>query len=356
MAWYHANARPLPWRASKDPYRILLSELMCQQTRVDTAIPYFERFLRAWPTLEDFARATEEEVVAAWAGLGYYRRARSLHRAACAAVERGGLPSDPAELIALPGIGPYTAGAIASIAFGVPAPAVDGNVERVVTRLDARPGDPKAKECREGIRLRVESMHAAHGGDAGDLTQALMELGAMVCTPRKPNCETCPVSLWCVASREGDPERFPQSKKRVKPKPMSAVSAVVVGGGKVLACQRSGEGLLGGLWEPVMGEIGDDEKTSEAVVRALRERAGLEGLSAVEAGEVTHVFSHRRLTCRVYLVEVEAPRTVKAGEGYQALRWVGDMDRVAWSVLGQKLLRCAGAPSFLEPSTKPGSG
>lgn len=355
MAWYHANARPLPWRASKDPYRILLSELMCQQTRVDTAIPYFERFIRTWPTLEDFAAATEEEVVAAWAGLGYYRRARSLHRAACAAVELGGIPSDPARLKALPGIGPYTAGAIASIAFGVPAAAVDGNVERVVTRLDARPGDPKSKGCREGILTRVEEMHAVHDGDPGDLTQALMELGATVCTPRNPSCASCPCVSLCAAYREGEVARFPESKKRVKPKPMSAVSAVVVADGKVLACQRSGEGLLGGLWEPVMAEVPAGER-GEAILRAvLARRAGLEGVGAREMGQVTHVFSHRRLSCWVYLVELQRVRPVNPGEGYQTMRWVGDLESVAWSVLGKKLLDCAGAPDLLESSSNSGS-
>ena len=193
-------------------------------------------------------------------------------------------------------------------------------------------------------------MHKVHDGYPGDLTQGLMELGAPVCTPKNPNCDACPCVPWCLAHAEGQPERFPQSKKRVKPKPMSGVSAVVMREGKVLACQRSGEGLLGGLWEPVMGETVGGEADGEALERVLAQRVGLEGVEAREMGVVTHVFSHRRLTCRVFLVEVKGACSVRAGEGYQATRWVSSMGGVAWSVLGKKLLRCAGAQELLEPS------
>jgi A/G-specific adenine glycosylase len=326
---------------------------MCQQTRVDTAIPYFERFLVRWPTLEDFAQATEDEVVAAWAGLGYYRRARNLHRAAHLAWEGGGLPSTVEGLLALPGVGPYTAGAIASIAFGVPAAAVDGNVERVVSRLDALTDDPKAGPGRRKIHARVEGFHDVHAGYPGDLTQALMELGATVCTPKKPRCGTCPWGQACVARAQGEPERYPQGKKRPKPTPTHGVCGVVVAGGRVLAAQRSGEGLLGGLWEPVMGQVDEGEVGLGELARVMRERSGVDLKSWKKMGSVTHVFSHRRLTCAVYLARVDSPPSVTLGEGYQALRWVADLGEVAWSTLGKKLLERAETARHIGGTTSP---
>ena len=352
LAWYRENARPLPWRASSDPYRVLLSELMCQQTRVDTAIPYYERFLVLWPTLEDFAEATEEEVVAAWAGLGYYRRARNLHRAARIAVEGGGLPSNVEGLLALPGVGPYTAGAIASIAFGVPAAAVDGNVERVVSRLDALTEDPKGGPGRRAIHARVEGFHEERAGYPGDLTQALMELGATVCTPKNPGCDACPWGQACQARAQGEPDRYPQGKKRPKPKPMHGVCGVVIASGRVLAAQRSGEGLLGGLWEPVMGQVEEAGAGPLALARVMRERSGVDLMGWKKMGRVTHLFSHRRLTCEVYLaMPAGPPPSVVLGDGYQAWRWVGDLEEVAWSTLGKKLLECAETARHLVGAT-----
>ena len=209
LAWYRANRRELPWRATRDPYAIWVSEAMLQQTRVETAIPYYERFLERFPDVAALASADLDDVLGAWAGLGYYSRARNLHAAARLVAERHGgeVPDDVEQLRALPGVGRYTAGAIASIAFDRPEPVVDGNAARVLTRLhDIREDVRSARVAR---RLWEESAALVRGPQPGLLNQALMELGARVCTPRAPRCPTCPLLRHCAAYRAGDPESLP---------------------------------------------------------------------------------------------------------------------------------------------------
>ncbi|HET7903271.1 MAG TPA: A/G-specific adenine glycosylase, partial [Candidatus Eisenbacteria bacterium] len=209
LRWYGRNRRDLPWRRARDPYAIWVSEIMLQQTRVETVVPYYERFLERFPTLHALARSSESSVLAAWSGLGYYRRARNLRDAASlVARDHGGaIPRDPAALRALPGIGAYTAAAIASIAFDRPAAAVDGNVVRVIARWDGRRGRRDDAALRRAVTARAESL--APGARPGDWTQALMELGATLCLPRDPLCERCPVARWCRARRGGRPDRYP---------------------------------------------------------------------------------------------------------------------------------------------------
>jgi A/G-specific adenine glycosylase len=209
LAWYRRHRRDLPWRGTRDPYEIWVSEIMLQQTRVETVIPFYERFLERFPTIAALADAKEADVLAAWSGLGYYRRAKNL-RAAAVVVSRehgGRLPETVAELRALPGIGAYTAAAIASIAFGVPAAAVDGNVIRVIARWDGLRGRRDDAALRRAVTARAEAL--APGASPGDWTQALMELGATICLPREPLCERCPVASRCRALGEGEPDRYP---------------------------------------------------------------------------------------------------------------------------------------------------
>ena len=203
LAWYRAHRRDLPWRRTRDPYAIWISEAMLQQTRVETVIPYWERFLARFPDVEALATADADDVIACWAGLGYYSRARNLHRAAQIVVERhaGRLPADVELLRELPGVGRYTAGAVASIAFDRPAPIVDGNVARVLARLFGIAADVRSRAVQE--RLWREAEELARGEDPGALNQALMELGAMVCTPRAPRCADCPWSRRCAAFAHG---------------------------------------------------------------------------------------------------------------------------------------------------------
>lgn len=306
LRWYRAHARDLPWRRDPRPYHILLSELMCQQTRVATALPYYEAFLERWPTLDDLAAADLDDVLQAWAGLGYYRRARALHAAVQAAAARGGLPAEAEALRDLPGIGPYTAGAIASIAFRQKAPAVDGNVERVMSRVDRSPEAPWSAAGKRALHAAVASLHEALPADAhpGDLTQGLMELGATVCTPRAPACEACPLAPACAARATGEVDAWPRRRERTPPRPIEAIAGLAQVDGLPLLARRSGKGLLGGLWEPVRAPVDATRAGEEALVEAYA-ALGLAARIGVPLGTVEHVFSHRRLTLRVHRVAVD---------------------------------------------------
>ena len=287
LAWYRSSGRPLPWRDDVDPYRTLVSELMLQQTRVETVIPYFERFLARFPTVEALAAAPTEVVLEHWAGLGYYSRARNLQAAAGQVVAAGGFPTTVEGLRALPGVGPYTAGAIASIALGIDTPLVDGNVERVLCRQLAWAEDPK----RISRRLWEVAAALVPAGHAGDFNQALMELGATVCLPRRPRCLLCPVRASCRGA--GDPERYPAPKVKTPSPERRAVAVLIRQAGRVLRARRPAAGLLGGLWEPPAGE-GEDP------VAMARDRLGLDVRDPLPLGEVTHVFTHLKLVTTVW--------------------------------------------------------
>ncbi|QDM40236.1 A/G-specific adenine glycosylase [Altererythrobacter sp. TH136] len=248
LAWYDRHARTLPWRSPPgapppDAYRVWLSEVMLQQTTTAAVAPYYRRFLERWPTVADLGAADEPDVMAAWAGLGYYSRARNLIAAARAVVERGGFPDNEAGLRALPGVGAYIAAAVAAIAFEQRAVVVDANVERVVSRLFAI-ADP-LPQARKAIRVRTDEITPDQR--AGDFAQAMMDLGATICTPRQPRCLVCPVAGWCDARAEGEPERYPV-KAAKKTKPMRTGSAFwIERDGHVWLIRREGRGMLGGM-------------------------------------------------------------------------------------------------------------
>jgi A/G-specific adenine glycosylase len=352
LAWYEGAARTLPWRTSPTPYHVLLSELMLQQTRVETVIPYFHRFVERWPTLEALAAAEEQEVLAAWAGLGYYRRARSLLAAARAAVARGGLPADVAGLLELPGIGPYTAGAIASIAFGLPAAAVDGNVERVLSRVDGIETNPRSPQGARALRARAEAISAV--GVAAEVTQALMELGATVCTPRRPRCAQCPWQEPCVARRGGRAEELPRLPARTKPLPVQGVAGLLWRADGVWMGRRP-PGLLGGLWEPVMAEVDGSLAPAVAVRQAYARRAGLEVQVVRPLGQVVHVFTHRRLVLEVFELVELGPSPSGPDGSYEALvSWDGNRQTLALSKLAEKVL-ALGQPPALWLAADPGA-
>ena len=293
---------------------------MLQQTRVETALQYYERFLARFPDLESLATADTDDVLGEWAGLGYYGRARNLQAAARQVVEDWGgeMPDDVEGLRSLEGVGRYTAGAVASIAFDRPAPVVDGNVARVLTRL---------LEIREDVRsapvmrrLWEEAEALARGRSPGDLNQALMELGATVCTPRSPLCQACPIATHCRARESGDPEAIPVKRPRAKPKRLEAAAAFLERRGKALAVRRPPRGLLGGLWELPGGELNAKEIPEEGLTRSMRERVGLT-LSGIEKlGTVRHVFTHRVLHLHVYRARGAAGRVRLAG--FDAHRWL----------------------------------
>ena len=204
LEWFRKHARKLPWRRRSGPYEVLVSEVMLQQTRVDTVIPYYGRFLSEFPTVDSLAEAPIEKVLSLWSGLGYYRRARHLHAAAKQVVEEGGFPRSERELRRLPGVGAYTAAAVASISFGEPVAVLDGNVERVVGRLIALSADPKRKQAR--LKLLAKATELLDRGAPGDSNQALMEIGATVCSPLRPRCSECPLGRDCLARASGHPE------------------------------------------------------------------------------------------------------------------------------------------------------
>lgn len=294
LAWYATAQRDLPWRRTTDPYRIWLSETMLQQTRVETVIPYYERFVSRFPDVHALAAADEEDVLRLWAGLGYYARARNLRRAAQAITrDHGGeLPSDAESLASLPGVGRYTAGALRSIAFKQPAAIVDGNVRRVLSRLFAETDLPDT----DAWRLAGELVPARH---PDRFNQALMELGATVCTPRKPACLVCPVGEVCDGRASGRPEVFPAPKRKPKPREVYALGGLLTRRGRVLLLRRPSQGLLGGLWEiPNLPDA-----PAAALVALIRERTGLCVSLSSSLGTIRHLFTHLDLTLEVLSLE-----------------------------------------------------
>ncbi len=331
LDWYAKHRRDLPWRRTGDPYRIWLSEAMLQQTRVETVIPYYQRFLARFPDIEALADADEQDVLKAWEGLGYYSRARNLKRAAeqVVAEHSGQLPSQAEDLDALPGIGPYTSGAIRSIAFGQAAPVVDGNVKRVLSRWLAEPALTERELWAAAADLVPEAA-------PGDFNQALMELGATVCLPRAPLCLTCPVRPLCNASASGQPENFPAPRKKAPPPEVRALSGLLRAqrGGRLLMLRRPSRGLLGGLWE-IPSVAGD---ATEPLIEQL-DSQGLRVVAREPLGEVRHVFTHRALTLRVVALERVAGR-LRAGADPDQARWCTrrEIEALPLSRLMQKVL------------------
>lgn len=310
LRWFNRARRDLPWRRTSDPYAIWVSEVMLQQTQVDTVIPYWTAFLGRFPNVRALAKAPLEEVLHAWKGLGYYRRARLLHAAAHAVVEKhdGALPQTAAGLRELPGFGRYTAGAVASLAFGEQSPVVDGNVARVLSRLfevEGRPGEPAREQT-----LWALAENLVVGPRPGDLNQALMELGALVCTPARPDCAHCPVRRSCRALASNRVEALPRPRVRKPPRPETRYAVFARQGAKVLVARRSAHGLYGGLWE-------------------LPSVARLPFPTGVKVGartvSVTRQLTHRTMTYDVHTATIVG----------KALVWA-DYDQVAW-VDGVKL-------------------
>jgi len=300
LRWYTANQRDLPWRRSRDPYAIWISETMLQQTRVDTVIPYYERFLERFPDVQALASSDQEDVYRQWAGLGYYSRARNLHAAARTIVDDfdGQVPAELDDLRSLPGVGRYTAGAVASIAFDKPEPVVDGNVARVLARVLGIRDDVKSSEVM--TRLWDEAAALARGSRPGDLNQALMELGATICTPRDPRCTHCPAMRECNAHRTGDATELPVKRKRKPPLRVQAAAVWLERRHKLLAVRRAAGGRLGGLWEAPGSDLDRGQHPDAGLRDHLRDELGLE-LNTLEAlGEVSHVFTGRTLRLHVY--------------------------------------------------------
>lgn len=310
LVWYDRHARILPWREIHDPYRTWVSETMLQQTRVETVIGYYDRFLQRFPTVADLAAAPEDDVLKMWEGLGYYSRARNLHKGAkqVMAEHDGWIPSDPEQLRRISGIGPYTAGAIASIAFDRPVPAVDGNVIRVVSRLRGireNVGIPTVRRM-----LEAEAAALVPEERPGDFNQAVMDLGATICTPGTPACERCPLQSECDAYAAGDAEELPVLPRKNPPKVLDYAVCLIFSGDRVLMRQRT-EAMLRGLW---VFPMVDDKPTLRQLPAAVRKLTKLSVANVQPAGEAKHVFTHQVWQMQLYTMSV--PENALAPAGY----------------------------------------
>jgi len=338
LGWFRAEARDLPWRKSRDPYRIWLSEVLLQQTRVDQGLPYYERFLDALPTLPDLAAASEDEVLKLWEGLGYYTRARNLHKAARQVMgQYGGQLPEQAELLQLlPGVGRYTAGAIASIAFGERVPVVDGNVKRVLTRLFniAQPIEDTATDKK----LWAIADALVPASDPGDFNQGMMELGARICTPKKPDCDSCPLHGECAARKRNVQEKRPVRRAKRAVPHKEIVVAVIARDGQYLIGKRGAEGMLAGLWEFPGGKLEAGESHEEALRRECAEELGVEVSVKGMIASVRHAYTHLKVTLSVYRCTLVkgTPRP----RAHTELKWVtpGEFDTYAFPKANHKFL------------------
>lgn len=333
LQWYDNNSRTLPWRGDPKPYAVWISEIMLQQTRVETVIPYFDRWLKAFPDLKALADASEEEVLKLWEGLGYYRRVRNVHKTAKTIMEKygGSFPSSFDEIRSLPGIGEYTAGSIGSIAFQLPVPCVDGNVLRVVTRLTADPADVGTASTKKRLTEWVREIIPEDR--PGDFNQAMMELGATVCLPNGlPKCDVCPLAFLCEARYQNRMTEFPFKKAKPARKIEKKTVLILLDSGapgttqRVFIRKRTEEGLLSGLWEfpNLNGHYSEDE------IRILLDSSGLRFSSLIKLKKAKHIFSHIEWDMIGYLAVVENDTPVgTAAEDTSpyglppALRWVG---------------------------------
>lgn len=320
LAWYEKNKRALPWRQTRDPYRIWLAEILLQQTRVETALPYYTKFLARFPDVFALAHASLDAVLKTWEGAGYYARARNSHRAAQELVEqyRGAFPKEIREIRKLPGIGRYTAGAIASIAFDADEPAVDGNVTRVLCRYFGIRDDPKANATQE--RLWAIAADLLPHGHAREFNQALMELGALICVPKNPRCAACPLRKNCFARADGLQNILPVKRAKQKLPHKIIAAGVICKRGKILIQQRLNQGLLGGLWEFPGGKVEAGESLTECVARECREELGIAARVGEKIISVDHAFSHFSITLHAFHCEYISGR-IKL-ESAQKYKWV----------------------------------
>lgn len=301
-AWFSTHQRILPFRENKDPYRIWVSEIMLQQTQVDTVLPYYDRFLKAFPNVRALAEADEDAVFKLWEGLGYYSRARNLLKCARILVDQhdGIFPADPASALSLPGIGPYTAGAVLSIAYNLKIPAVDGNVMRVISRLYGLKDDIAALSTRKNIERMVQALLP---DDAGDFNQGLMELGALICTPQNPKCGQCPLSDECLAMAQNLQGQLPIKKKK-SPSPILQVAAGILHRGGRYLFVRNSEGLLSGLWgfPLTVGDTTEDARNH--LLKTIIEGYGCPIEQIEPMGTAKHVFSHKTWNITVYHMNI----------------------------------------------------
>ncbi len=327
LEWYVGAGRTLPWRADRDPYRILVSEMMLVQTTVTAVIPYFDRFLRRFPDIRSLAGADEAEVLKAWEGLGYYRRARHLHAAARQVVRQHGgtIPDDPEAVRALPGVGRYIAGAVLSFAFDRPEPIVEANSQRVFARLLALREDVKASSTRERIWQAAERLVPAQG--AGDFNQALMDLGALICTPRQPSCLICPLTALCGAREQGLQDEIPITTPKPSPVAVAEACAVVLRQGKVLIVQRGLGRLWEQFWEFPTIHVGGADPAGRSfgvpvdLAEGVRRMTGIRAEIGPHLTDIRYTVTNHRATLQVYRATARTG-ALEPGPGLVDARWI----------------------------------
>lgn len=340
LAWYRRHRRDLPWRRDQDPYRVWVSEVMLQQTTVKVVTPYYEAFLARFPTLDALASASEDDVVAAWSGLGYYHRARNLHRGArhVRGQHQGRFPRTLEAALGVPGVGLYTASAVLSIAYGVPLPVVDGNVRRVLARLFALRGPEWRKDAP--FYNRAQEVLAEEA--PGDWNQAVMELGAVVCTPQHPRCPACPLRAHCAAFARGLVDELPEGRPRRAPVAVTVAAAVVVRQGRILLVRRAEGRLMGGMWEVPQTSL--ESRGLPDLVPELRERHQLEVRPGRLRASARHAITFRRIRVEAY--ETRLARTPP--DDPERFAWVrpDELGSFAVSSLTRKVVRALEAPQL----------
>ena len=321
LDWFDLHKRQMPWRDSDDPYKIWLSEIMLQQTRVDQARPYFDRFIERFPTVYDLAEADQQEVLKTWEGLGYYSRARNLHHAAQTIIDEfdGEIPHTYKEITSLKGVGPYTAAAVLSIAFHKKHAAVDGNIIRVLSRYYGIEDDIRSSKTRRQIQELADQL--IDEDRPGDFNQSLMELGAMVCTPKNPSCDGCPLQANCTAYSMVKTDVIPyKSPAAKKPHHQIGVGIVQNNEGEVLIALRPEDAMLGGLWEFPGGKQKKKENIEETVKRELKEELGIDIRVEQDFMKLNHTYSHFKITLHAYLCSIE--KGEPEPKSSQEIRWV----------------------------------
>jgi A/G-specific adenine glycosylase len=350
LDWFAAHRRDLPWRRTYEPYHVWVSEIMLQQTQMERGVAYFTRWLERFPDVASLALAHEDEVLKLWEGLGYYSRARNLHRAARLVHEElgGNLPDTVEGLQTLPGVGPYTARAVASIAFGRDVCVIDANVERVASRLYDIDVPVKSREARRQIEERCQALLPP--GRARDFNQALMEFGSLVCAPRNPACNACPIRPHCLARTRGVQEARPVTAKAASPIPLTMATGVLVHDGRILAQKRLSDDIWGNLWEFPGGLVEDGETPEQAVIREFMEETALSVNRPVPVGAFRHSYTRYRVTLHAFAVTLLSDPAALELRAAQEHRWAtwSQLRELAFPAGHRMLIRhLAGDAEFL---------
>ncbi|MFV0556815.1 MAG: A/G-specific adenine glycosylase [Lactovum sp.] len=312
LSWYHKNKKNLPWRENQDAYKVWLSEIMSQQTQVETVIPYYQRFLRNYPTISDLAQAKDEELLKTWEGLGYYSRARNLKFAASQIMNEfsGEFPQSLEEIRSLKGIGPYSAASIASICFNLPEPAIDGNLFRVTSRLFEISDDISKTTSRKNFDKKLREI-ISHS-EAGNFNQALMDLGSTICKPKSPKCEICPLAKYCQAYKNQRVENFPVKTKKIKQEKHYFQAFVLKQGEKYLMAQRQSTGLLASMWTFPLQEIEEKDFDNLSKIRVIPEVFNNQLIKLEKVGKVQQIYSHQKWIIKVIYCQLEGQTVQEA--------------------------------------------